>query len=339
MPDCIRCGKPVAADTRICPHCGAVQSDTDKLPGDKLSQLDRLDSDIENCLENLEKDMGKKFDKTGAKLDALDTTTKKHSDYKTVDTNQITEIDITSYLPDRSDMDNFRKLVFESNLVESNAQYKSITSETRFSYKPDNPEINAYATGTALGPQIIVTGGLVREFFITSLYAVMQSTHGGNQLKTYSRVQFKAHRSLENEVNLPEGIDERVDHRVIETSQDLLGSMVVFVIAHELGHVVYGHVFGPGYDNQSIDISRNQERDADSFASSVIASSRFAPFLVQGQILALYVFALSENESGESVEPGTHPLAVERLKNAIRSNSEIAKEMGLTEAMIDEVIS
>ncbi|MBU1024310.1 M48 family metalloprotease [bacterium] len=343
MANCRRCKKSIPEEVVICPNCGATQSSRLKKKVDRLEKLDQLDQDIEKRLENLENDFGKKSSTGRSKIKSTELAGIQSITAAKIDENiqkfiipVDAEFDLEEYLPDSSEIENYRKLVFESHLVTTNPLYASYTNETLFNYRPDDMRINAFATRTNLGPKIVITAGLVREFMAAAIFAIAQSLEGSETLISQSKARFGAAYNDNSKIELPQEIPQKVFELIIVQSKDVLGSMLVFVIAHELGHIIYGHVYGSGYDEQPIDISRNQERDADSFASSVIASSRFSHFLVQGQLLALYVFALSEARSGESTEPGTHPLAMERLKNAVKANSKAAEDLGFTEKMIDE---
>lgn len=104
-------------------------------------------------------------------------------------------------------------------------------------------------------------------------------------------------------------------------------------IAHELGHICYDHVFGPGYSGMTLDESRNMERDADSFASSIINRSLFNKDIFDSFIKCCIAWAVVEKVGGR-VEPHTHPLAYERLLNSIRNNSALAKKMGIDEDLV-----
>ena len=78
----------------------------------------------------------------------------------------------------------------------------------------------------------------------------------------------------------------------------------------------------------NLEISRNQEREADSFASSVISSSPFGDYLVFGTILWEAVWVWVERATGQIAS--THPLASERLADLIRANPSVASEIGLS---------
>lgn len=109
-----------------------------------------------------------------------------------------------------------------------------------------------------------------------------------------------------------------------------------FVIAHELGHICYDHVFSPTYKERTLDESRIMERHADGFAASVVERAEFSNELFLSQLKSFIAWAIIEKEGG-TVEPGTHPLGNERLKNYIRDNSELSKSLGIDEKWVTEV--
>ena len=332
MTSCPYCNKSLPVIATVCPYCGKSLDSAEATTTDDL--------DVDERLKKLEEEMEARLGKRKETPDMTRSISKSAqpsagSKYGVSASSMMEEITPGILMPNAVEVENYRKIVFESNHVKSNPQYANITQQTLFNYYPDDQRFNAYAAQTNLGSRIVLLGGLVAMFSQMAFMMVSQTFSDGNQL---SRIRGKR-KILQKKANEPAQIPQDMLDSFIMTGRELLGAMVIYVIAHELGHVVYGHIFGPGYDRQPIDVSRNQERDADSFASSVIASSRYAPFLVQGQILALYSFAMIEQDSGESAEPGTHPIAKERLKNAIRANSEAAEAMGLSEGMIDEMFS
>jgi hypothetical protein len=104
-------------------------------------------------------------------------------------------------------------------------------------------------------------------------------------------------------------------------------AMNLGVIAHELGHICLGHTLGGG---TNMEISRNQEREADSFASSVASSSPFSDYVVAGGLVWWFILVWVADAGGREVE-STHPLPRERLLNFIRANKSQAAELGITE--------
>ena len=117
------------------------------------------------------------------------------------------------------------------------------------------------------------------------------------------------------------------DESVRKKATSLSAGMVIGILGHEVGHHVLGHLDNTGSMAKNSEIKRNQEREADSFANSVISSSPFGEYVFTGTLLWHYALANKQAERG-SVE-GTHPLALERLENLIRANPDKAREMGI----------
>jgi hypothetical protein len=130
----------------------------------------------------------------------------------------------------------------------------------------------------------------------------------------------------------------RPDERFVSLARSLSASMEMFVVGHEAGHIAYGHTLG---QQHNYDVSRNQERDADSFASSALSTSPFREYLFLGQVFVTLIFAWVDH-AGRSRNPTTHPLGRERFLNAMASNSEAAKEaaeqFGLTRERLEELL-
>jgi len=103
-------------------------------------------------------------------------------------------------------------------------------------------------------------------------------------------------------------------------------AMTMSTIAHEIGHIALGHTLGK---TLNYDISRNEERAADGFASSVLSSSPFSDYLVTGQFMSWVLMAWVDYTAA-SGEATTHPLARERLESVLRDNSAAARDVGLS---------
>jgi hypothetical protein len=114
---------------------------------------------------------------------------------------------------------------------------------------------------------------------------------------------------------------EPIEENFASLVRSLSTAMECYVIAHEAGHIALGHTLGR---ETSFEISRNQEREADSFASSCLSASPFRDHLFLGQIFTLIMFVW--RASASTSEPTTHPHSVERFYNALKSNSAAAKE-------------
>ena len=102
---------------------------------------------------------------------------------------------------------------------------------------------------------------------------------------------------------------------------------IVSVLAHESGHHALGHLLSFS-EKTNLEIDRNQEREADSFASSVISASPFGEYIFAGTLFWHYAVAVQAD--GASDEGSNHPLSRERFENFVRANAEKAAALGIT---------
>lgn len=128
---------------------------------------------------------------------------------------------------------------------------------------------------------------------------------------------------------------------VYSAQASLLRAMVLDTIAHEMGHIALRHVgrfFAPGGRDLSKDTLRNQERQADLFASSVIAESPYAKMRLQGRLVKLLLFAYHRKNAPPLEEQyRSHPEPYERLANTVRENEVAAAKIGIAEAWIKQL--
>jgi hypothetical protein len=117
------------------------------------------------------------------------------------------------------------------------------------------------------------------------------------------------------------------------------------VIAHELGHICAGHCRDENL-LQYYDVDRNDERIADSFASSVKRSlfdQGLQETLLIAEIKCDFVWALRDRFYKDilkiDIKGGTHPLADERIRNSIKASEDLAKGMGIDEEWYGKTIN
>lgn len=111
------------------------------------------------------------------------------------------------------------------------------------------------------------------------------------------------------------------------------------VLAHELGHLALGHCAKPTREHE---VRRNQEREADSFASSVSHSLIPRHAATAGSLL----YFMSPRDLGADGPVTTHPRDRERFENILRAQdagvTEVAQRYGITRddwiAMLDDNI-
>ncbi len=82
---------------------------------------------------------------------------------------------------------------------------------------------------------------------------------------------------------------------VEQKMRSISGGAILAVIGHELGHICLHHTLGQQLDPN---VSRNQEREADSFTSSIMVTTPFSDYSLLGMIL--FHLLLSWVEAGHS---------------------------------------
>ncbi len=123
------------------------------------------------------------------------------------------------------------------------------------------------------------------------------------------------------------------DVEILNEIKILASVMSSFVIAHELGHIVYGDIFK---SNEGSVYSRNMERSADQFAADVLNGIRdkdIRDFLFLGSALSFITdIALGHVDVNIAVEDEhTHPATLERFRNLLRNAPEAIQQFGITE--------
>lgn len=246
--------------------------------------------------------------------------------------------------------------VLSSPHVLNNTAYRKRAASLTFLYLDTVYVFNAFATDHPIDgidadpPLIVILGGLVQAVRIAAIglgnYRVRQTRESREKLVEIIRwigsaiIQNQGEFDPDNARQAMEDLDlgtlMEENGEIVRKARSYSAAICMGVIAHELGHIALGHTLNTSADI-NYEISRNQEREADSFASSIATSCPFSDYIVEGGIFwwALMTWA-------ESVLPGTgyqettHPNARERLMDYIRSNRDQAAAMGIDETGIGE---
>jgi len=121
------------------------------------------------------------------------------------------------------------------------------------------------------------------------------------------------------------------DATALMLARDAARGMVKSVLAHELGHIVYGHVNGR---TDLSEVSRNTERDADSFASSVLLTLDSPDRSLLGSAVFWSCLQVMETRNVGTAH-SSHPGSRQRLRNLMANmpsaRDAIAVLYGLTE--------
>lgn len=229
--------------------------------------------------------------------------------------------------------------------VTGNAHYARTARQTAFVYESGESLINAYATHGRSGrnPEIRVFGGALAFARLCGALRVLCDDGSRQQLNAAWPLIGKA--IIEGGGHLApadtwallqaqEGDRFWTDETLVRRALSHASGMIGGIIAHELGHLALGHTLGQA---ANLEVSRNQEREADSFASSVISTSVFSDPLVEGMLLWELAWVWSDYAGGREVAT-THPLSRERLLDFIRANETIARGLGIALDSIQDLL-
>ncbi len=238
-----------------------------------------------------------------------------------------------------AELDQLMGYVKSSPHVAGNALYAAIGPNLAFKASSD-PSINAYATVEGQTPTIYMLAGAIRYAnLVSAAYvasALVDNAAGGEtlpemvedlalfveqnnfQISSAAACDFAADRGL----NLV-----MADPTLSRKATSFAAGLIVGILAHEYGHLALGHLYG---ESATLEISRNQEREADSFASSVISSSPFGDYMVMGSILWELAWVWQEKHDPNGMVATTHPLSSERLTDLINANPSAAEQLGLS---------
>jgi len=249
---------------------------------------------------------------------------------------------VKAYLtPSEAEVEHLYRMVVTAPFVAENFQYRERLKDIPFVYIATNDIVNA-ASGRrvvekdgekCLAFHTVFFGGAARYARLVGLAAALQDAGHKDMLKKFVAAMPRRFCGICDEKSCEKFIvanglgealsDEKIRLRAISYSS----GTIISVLAHECGHHALGHLLGFP-DKQNLEIDKNQEREADSFASSVISASPFGEFIFAGTLFWHYAVAMQSD--GDSDAERDHPLSRERFENFVRSNRDKAAAMGIT---------
>jgi hypothetical protein len=127
----------------------------------------------------------------------------------------------------------------------------------------------------------------------------------------------------------------REDSHVMSVFQRAFGTCVVFIMAHELGHLYYRH---PSYDAVEVEVARANEEQADQFALEIMRRIGEAPL---GMPLFFTILAHLEPYSGdagylENRARSTHPVTASRIRAIARGLEKSGEDYSRSSANTDK---
>lgn len=241
-------------------------------------------------------------------------------------------------------------MIRDSNRVRSNRQYEAVINNSRLIYAVRDDRVNACSffedEQQVRNPRVVLFGGEARfERLIAYARAIDLESGTTNAVRmlvsklTRKDMGFMPEaraRQLYCECGFTNVLNEAsfakdaasgskiVARRIKAQADKITSGIILGTLAHEAGHIALGHGHDSGLSKANLDVSRNQEREADSFGSSIMASSPYGSYMFESTLFSWLVIALKES----GVE-SDHPLARERFENIVRSNKKLAQEIGI----------
>ncbi len=254
---------------------------------------------------------------------------------------KVTPEQIKAYLtPSEAEMEQLYRYVVTAPFVAENLQYSERLKGIPFVYIATNDVVNAAAGRRlvekdgkkGLAFHTVFYGGAARYARLVGLAAALQDAGHKDMLSKFvaamprrfcARCGEEACVSFIIENGLAAAVaDEQIRLKAVSYSS----GTIVSVLAHESGHHALGHLLSFP-EKANLEIDRNQEREADSFASSVISASPFGEYIFAGTLFWHYAVAVQAD--GDSDEGSNHPLSRERFENFVCANAEKAAALGI----------
>lgn len=255
---------------------------------------------------------------------------------------KVTVGEVRSYLtPSLAEVEQLYSYVVKSPFLAENLQYRQRMDVVDFAYLATNDTVNAFGGRRVvekngekqLAFHTVLFGGAARYARLVALAAAMEDCGRKGMLKKLVTTMPRSFcgRCGENECIkfiAKSGLaDAFRDDKIRQRAMSYSSGTIVSVLAHESGHHALGHLLSVSA-KKNLEIERNQEREADSFASSIISASPFGEYIFAGTLF--WHYAIAAQADGASDRTSDHPLSRERFENFVRANAEKAAAMGIT---------
>jgi hypothetical protein len=114
-------------------------------------------------------------------------------------------------------------------------------------------------------------------------------------------------------------------------------TILMSVMAHECGHICLGHLSYHGWD-MHCSISRNDERQADSWASAVLQSCCLGAQGAVAAVMMVIGLTWAHKISEEELRFSTHPMHMERLEHMIQTFDAMFTVSHITKKQLLELV-
>lgn len=122
-----------------------------------------------------------------------------------------------------------------------------------------------------------------------------------------------------------------------EVSRMYAKTILMSVIAHECGHICLGHAPYEGQD-MNLSISRNDERQADSWSSAVLQSCCLGAQGAVSSIMDIIGLMWVHKVSEKTLRFSTHPMNMERLEHMFQTFDSMFTVSHITKKQLMELI-
>jgi hypothetical protein len=358
MVKCKKCGASCNILDQTCSRCGASLCLPDDGP-ESLLQTDDTDTLLEKTSRLIDRELADMeqeiFGASTAAVAGHPSIVKRFGDLdapaagmflqgglKTLDTREEEILQIAAF-------------VIKSPHVQTNRLYRQRAEATSLVYLADDPKVNAFATDVrhpeilAKPPMIVFLGGLANATRLASFamasHAVLDNVESWNlfaaAIQSVGQAIVAGQGTLDTEtataIYAQSGFKElAANEEIIRRTRSYGAAMNMSVIAHELGHIALGHTLSLAWVPD--EVSRNQEREADSFCASVAGVSPFSDHTIAGGIFWWVILTWAASAANNETRVTTHPHSRERLMDYIRANQSQAAALGITPESIEELL-
>jgi hypothetical protein len=243
--------------------------------------------------------------------------------------------------PSDAEVEQLYRYVVNAPIVAENLQYSRRLKELPFLYISTNDTVNAAAGRRPVEKDgkkgwafhTVFFGGAARYARLVGLAAALQDAGHKDMLKKFVAAmprRFCVRCSEDDCVKFiaANGLSEAfADEKIRQKAVSYSSGTIVSILAHECGHHALGHLLSFP-EKANVEIDRNQEREADSFASSVISASPFGEYIFAGTLFWHYALAMQVGDAHDA--SSDHPHSKERFENFVRANAEKAAAMGIS---------
>ena len=249
---------------------------------------------------------------------------------------------IKAYLtPSEAEIEQLYSYIVSAPFVAENLQYSKRLKDIPFIYMATNDIVNAVSGRSVVEHEgkkdlvfhTVFFGGAARYARLVGLAAALQDAGHKDMLKKFVVAMPRSFCARCTEKDCVEFISANglapaiVDEKIRQKAVSYSSGTIVSVLAHECGHHALGHLLS-FREKANLEIDRNEEREADSFASSVISASPFGEYIFAGTLFWHYAVAMQSDTDSDLARD--HPLSRERFENFVRANAEKAAAMGIT---------